>query len=58
MTMWEHDILFLETARLCQKRALAEVEDLHSTIGETRRIIAESRKLLERLSDKAGATQP
>jgi hypothetical protein len=58
MTKWEPDILLLEAARLDQIRAAAQVEDLYLTIVETRRIIAESRKLLQRLADKAGATQP
>lgn len=57
MDEWELDHLAAEHARLYQIRAAAGVEDLHATIAETRRIIAESRKLLDRLTDKS-ATQP
>lgn len=58
MDEWELDHLAAANARLFQIRAAAGVEDLHSTIAETRRIIAESRKLLDRIAAKSGATQP
>lgn len=38
-------------ARLNERRARADIEDLRQTIDETRRVIAASRKLLDRLAE-------
>lgn len=57
MDPWEPDDYFNVTARLYQQRAVAHVENLRSDIDETRRVIEESRKLLERLAARH-AVQP
>lgn len=58
MEPWEPDDYFTVSARLYQQRAVAHVADLRSDIAETRRIIDESRKLLDRLATKSGAIVP
>ncbi|MER9171223.1 hypothetical protein NKI12_28635 [Mesorhizobium australicum] len=58
MTSWEPDDYFNVSARLYQQRAVAHVQNLRSDIAETRRIIDESRKLLDRLAAKSGAIVP
>jgi hypothetical protein len=58
MEPWEPDGYFNLSARLYQQRAVAHVEDFRSDIDETRRVIEESRKLLDRLAAKSGAILP
>ncbi|MBZ9739729.1 MULTISPECIES: hypothetical protein [unclassified Mesorhizobium] len=43
------------SARLYQQRARAYVEDLRAGTEKTRRVIEDSRKLLDRLAAKSGA---
>jgi hypothetical protein len=50
--------LFIMAAHQRQRHAVAEADNMLSTVGERSRIIAESRKLLQRLADKAGASRP
>jgi hypothetical protein len=50
--------LFIMAAHRRQRHAVAEADNMLSAIAETRRTIAESRKLLERLAGKSGAIQP
>lgn len=50
--------LFIMAARQRQRRAVDDADNMLSTIEETRRVIAQSRKLLDRLAATSGATQP
>lgn len=58
MDPWEPDYFLNESARLYQRRAAAQIADLRSNIEDTRRVIEESRKLLDRLFAKSGAIHP
>lgn len=58
MEPWEPDDYFNISARLYQERAVVHIDNLRSDIEETRRIIEESRKLLDRLAAKSGAIVP
>jgi hypothetical protein len=44
------DQIQIEIARLNERRARAEIDDLRRTIDETRRVIGASRKLLDRIA--------
>lgn len=58
MEPWEPEALRNVSARMYQRWAAAQIDDLRLNIEDTRRVIEESRKLLDRLAAKPGANEP
>lgn len=55
---WKPDDSYLESARRNQRRTVGELNSLLTTIDETRRVLAASRKLLEQMAEREDPPLP